>query len=48
MAPQVDLVIVFRSASGRVQPKALARQNAQQASTQYARLLDGKGPERVA
>lgn len=39
--PTVDLVIVFRSsAAGTVQPRALARQNAQQASTQYARLHD--------
>lgn len=42
--PQVDLVLVFRSSatssnSTKVQPKALARQNARQASEQYARLL---------
>lgn len=39
MPPTVDLVVVFRSSSGKVQPKALARQNAQQASEQYTRLL---------
>ena len=39
MAPTVDLVVVFRSSSGRVEPKPLARQNARQASEQYARLL---------
>jgi anoctamin-10 len=37
--PKVDLVIVFRSSSGRIEPKALARQNARQASEQYAQLL---------
>lgn len=43
MVPQVDLVLVFRaSASGnsKVQPKPLARQNARQASEQYAKLLN--------
>lgn len=39
MAPKVDLVVVFRSSSGKVVPKALARQNAAQASEQYAKLL---------
>ncbi|KAI0689511.1 DUF590-domain-containing protein [Cytidiella melzeri] len=40
MIPQVDLVLVFRSSTGnsQVQPKALARQNARQASEQYAKL----------
>ena len=37
--PKVDLVLVFRSSSGKIEPKALARQNARQASEQYARLL---------
>lgn len=43
MGPQVDLVLVFRSSasgSSKVQPKALARQNARQASEQYAKLLN--------
>ncbi len=39
-APHVDLVIVFRSSSGKVQPKALARQNTRQASEQYTNLLE--------
>ena len=39
MAPKVDLVLVFRSASGKIEPKALARQNARQASEQYGKLL---------
>lgn len=42
MGPQVDLVLVFRAAAAngsKVQPKSLARQNARQASEQYARLL---------
>lgn len=42
MTPKVDLVLVFRSSTGnsQVQPKALARQNARQASQQYAKLLE--------
>ncbi len=41
MVPKVDLVLVFRSSTGnsQVQPKALARQNARQATEQYTRLL---------
>lgn len=39
MQPKVDLVLVFRSSSGKVVPKTLARQNARQASEQYAKLL---------
>lgn len=39
MPPKVDLVIVFRSSSGKIEPKALARANARQASEQYAKLL---------
>ncbi|KAI0085807.1 DUF590-domain-containing protein [Irpex rosettiformis] len=41
MTPKVDLVLVFRSSTGnsQVQPKALARKNARQASEQYAKLL---------
>lgn len=39
MPPKVDLVLVFRSSSGKIEPKALARQNTRQASEQYAKLL---------
>lgn len=39
MAPTVDLVLVFRSSSGKIEPKVLARQNARQASEQYGKLL---------
>lgn len=39
MPPKVDLVVVFRSSSGKIEPRALARQNARQASEQYAQLL---------
>ena len=39
MPPKVDLVVVFRSSSGKIEPKPLARQNAKQASEQYSRLL---------
>lgn len=39
MPPNVDLVLVFRSSSGKIEPKVLARQNARQASEQYPRLL---------
>ena len=40
MAPQVDLVLVFRSSPGKVLSKPQARENARQASQQYTRLLD--------
>ncbi|KAH9921713.1 DUF590-domain-containing protein [Epithele typhae] len=40
MAPQVDLVLVFRSSPGRVLSKPQARENARQATQQYTRLLD--------
>ena len=40
MAPQVDLVLVFRSSPGKVLSKPQARENARQATQQYTRLLD--------
>ncbi|OCH96405.1 DUF590-domain-containing protein [Obba rivulosa] len=40
MAPQVDLVLVFRSTPGKVLSKPQARENARQAAQQYTRLLD--------
>ncbi|THH32040.1 hypothetical protein EUX98_g2150 [Antrodiella citrinella] len=40
MAPTVDLVVVFRSAAGKVYSKAQARQNIQAADKQYRILLD--------
>ncbi|RPD76236.1 DUF590-domain-containing protein [Lentinus tigrinus ALCF2SS1-7] len=40
MAPQVDLVLVFRSSPGRVLSKPQARENARQATQQYTRLLE--------
>lgn len=39
MPPKVDLVLVFRSSSGKIEPRVQARQNARQASEQYSRLL---------
>ncbi|EKM50205.1 uncharacterized protein PHACADRAFT_264804 [Phanerochaete carnosa HHB-10118-sp] len=39
MAPKVDLVIVFRSSSRKIEPKVLARQNTKRASEQYEKLL---------
>ncbi|RDX50828.1 DUF590-domain-containing protein [Lentinus brumalis] len=40
MAPQVDLVLVFRSSPGKVLSKPQARENARQATQQYTRLLE--------
>ncbi|EMD39002.1 hypothetical protein CERSUDRAFT_81791 [Gelatoporia subvermispora B] len=40
MAPQADLVLVFRSSPGKVLSKPQARENARQATQQYTRLLD--------
>lgn len=37
---KVDLVLVFRSTSGKVLSKPQARENARQAAEQYKRLLD--------
>ena len=39
MPPKVDLVVVFRSSSRKIEPKVLARQNTRQASEQYSKLL---------
>ncbi|KAL7280570.1 hypothetical protein ACG7TL_005504 [Trametes sanguinea] len=40
MAPQVDLVLIFRSSPGKVLSKPQARENARQAAAQYTRLLE--------
>ncbi|KAI0831862.1 DUF590-domain-containing protein [Trametes gibbosa] len=40
MAPQVDLILVFRSSPGKVLSKPQARENARQATQQYTRLLE--------
>ncbi|KAI0369810.1 DUF590-domain-containing protein [Pilatotrama ljubarskyi] len=40
MAPQVDLVFIFRSSPGKVLSKPQARENARQAAQQYTRLLE--------
>ncbi|KAI0918035.1 hypothetical protein AcW1_007015 [Taiwanofungus camphoratus] len=40
MAPKVDIVLVFRSSSGKVLSKPQARENARQAGRQYTQLLD--------
>ncbi|KAI0761839.1 DUF590-domain-containing protein [Trametes elegans] len=40
MAPQVDLVLLFRSSPGKVLSKPQARENARQAAQQYTRLLE--------
>ncbi|KAI0675957.1 DUF590-domain-containing protein [Trametes maxima] len=40
MAPQVDLVLIFRSSPGKVLSKPQARENARQAAQQYTRLLE--------
>ncbi|OSX64068.1 hypothetical protein POSPLADRAFT_1168220 [Postia placenta MAD-698-R-SB12] len=40
MAPLVDLVLVFRSSSGKVLSRPQARENARQAERQYTELLD--------
>ncbi|KAH9849898.1 DUF590-domain-containing protein [Lenzites betulinus] len=40
MAPQVDLVLIFRSSPGKVLSKPQARENARQATQQYTRLLE--------
>ena len=40
MTRKVDLVLVFRSYSGKVLTKPQARENARQATEQYKRLLD--------
>ncbi|KZT07509.1 DUF590-domain-containing protein [Laetiporus sulphureus 93-53] len=40
MAPQVDLVLIFRSSPGKVLSRPQARENARQATSQYTKLLD--------
>ena len=40
MAPKVDLILIFRSSSGKVLSKPQARENARQATQQYTRLLE--------
>lgn len=41
MAPNVDLIVVFRaSAKGKLLSKAQARHNAQDAEKQYTKLLE--------
>ncbi|KAI1793434.1 calcium-activated chloride channel-domain-containing protein [Ganoderma leucocontextum] len=40
MAPQVDLVLIFRSSPGKVLSKPQARENARQATQQYSQLLE--------
>ncbi|OBZ66740.1 hypothetical protein A0H81_13200 [Grifola frondosa] len=40
MVPEIDLVLVFRSSSGKVLSKPQARENTRQAEQQYTRLLD--------
>ncbi|EJF64021.1 hypothetical protein DICSQDRAFT_100582 [Dichomitus squalens LYAD-421 SS1] len=47
MAPQVDLVLIFRSSPGRVLSKPQARENARQATQQYTRLLEALGKGRL-
>lgn len=40
MAPEVDLILIFRSSSAKVLPRRDARENARQAERQYTRLLE--------
>ena len=40
MAPEVDLILVFRSSSTKVLPRRDARENARQAERQYTRLIE--------